>query len=234
MKGVIDIGNTRIKTAVFSSGGTLEDKSVFDTLQEASDWHAAKGSTSVILATVRPEQALEAPYKLHRLGPESRLPFENLYKSPNTLGADRIAAMAAAAIQFPEQAVLVFDIGTCITIDVLHPGKRYLGGNISPGIEIRLQALHQMTGRLPLVSADAAHSFMGTDTRSAIAAGVISGIQNELEGYIRHFQIRYPDLLTVFCGGDQSRFDLSGKYKIFATPDFVLQGLYNLLILNED
>lgn len=234
MKGVIDIGNTRIKTAVFSSTGVLEDKSVFYTLQEAADWQLAKGSTSVILATVRPEESLIAPFSLHRLGPQSRLPFNNLYESPQTLGADRIAAMAAAASQFPEQAVLVFDIGTCITIDVLHPGKRYLGGNISPGIDIRLQALHKMTGRLPLVSADAALSYMGTDTRSAIAAGVISGIQNEIEGYIAHFQSMYPDLQTVFCGGDHGRFDLSGKYKIFATPDFVLQGLYNLLILNED
>lgn len=141
--------------------------------------------------------------------------------------------MAAASTLYNGQAVLVFDIGTCMTIDLLHPGNIFKGGNISPGIDLRLKALHHYTGRLPLVPSETPHEAFGTDTATAIAAGVINGMRNEIESYIRHTEYTYPDLITILCGGNQNRFDLSDKFKIFAAPDFVLQGLYHLLILNE-
>jgi type III pantothenate kinase len=121
-----------------------------------------------------------------------------------------------------------------MTIDLLLPDNTYKGGNISPGLNMRLQAMHSMTGRLPLVSGENALIELGNDTHSAIANGALSGMYHEIESYITNYLEMYSDLQIVFCGGDHSRFDLNGKYRIFAAPEFVLLGLYHLLLLNEN
>jgi type III pantothenate kinase len=141
--------------------------------------------------------------------------------------------MAAAATQYPNQACLVFDIGTCMTIDFLDPELNYQGGNISPGIELRLKAMHQMTGRLPLVNVDEASGEMGNSTHQAMANGVVIGMQHEIEGYIQFYTEKYQNLQTILCGGDHTHFVIPSKYKIFANENFVLEGLYALLLLNE-
>lgn len=233
-RGVIDIGNTRVKAAVFNTDGLLLEKTICTSQAEATDWMRTKGIVSVMAASVG--QAILPPepgLNLISLTHESKLPFENLYDSPETLGVDRIAAMAAAAVKYPSDAVLVFDIGTCMTIDLLHPGKVYKGGNISPGLDMRLKAMHQMTGRLPLADRSEAVKSFGRSTRSAIASGAVSGMQFEIEGYIRRYSAMYPELITVLCGGDQLHFEFPSENRIFADPNFVLQGLFHLLLLNE-
>lgn len=233
-RGVIDIGNTRVKAAVFNEEGNLIDKEHFPTQISALQWIKEKDGFHVMAASVNTAmpETIEG-LNIISLNADTILPFQNLYSTPHTLGADRIAAMSAAASIFPEKAVLVFDIGTCMTIDLLEPGKIYRGGNISPGIKMRLRAMHEMTGRLPLAESEDATEILGVSTKTALASGVITGMKHEIEGYCREFSKIYPDLVSVVCGGDYSYFDIQSKYRIFAAPNFVLQGLYHLLLLNE-
>lgn len=233
-KGVVDIGNTRVKAAIFNSDADIVELRFFDESMHAFDWLHHSGVSSVMAASV--DQAVsnsETDFQIHSLTHTSKIPFTNLYKSKETLGVDRIAAMAAASVLYSGNAVLVFDIGTCMTIDLLNPDNTYKGGNISPGIQMRLNALHQMTGRLPLVSREKATTEFGDSTQTAIASGVVSGMQHEIEGYIQEYSNKFPDLVCILCGGDYSNFEFPPKYKIFADQNFVLKGLYYLLLLNE-
>jgi type III pantothenate kinase len=233
-RGVVDIGNTRIKAAAFNSNGELIGKEYFDDLNSCYHWFVQENTQNIIVSSVAqvPTEQLEE-LKVHYLSYLSNLPFKNHYTSKDTLGVDRIAALAAAATQFPKQASLIFDIGTCMTIDFLDPELNYYGGNISPGIDMRLKAMHQMTGRLPLVDLSEAAGEMGNSTKQAIANGVLIGMQHEIEGYINAYLGKHPNLQIVLCGGDYAHFDIPPKYKIFANENFVLEGLHALLLLNE-
>lgn len=234
-RAVLDIGNTRIKAAIFNDNAEIELLQYFSQIEPAILWLKEQSvdklmSASVAQAILPAIQGIDT----YSLTYESKLPFDNQYNSKATMGVDRIAALAAAAIDFPGKPVLIFDIGTCMTIDFLHPDGTYKGGNISPGIDMRLKAMHQMTQRLPLASREDALDLMGDSTLSALGAGVVNGIQFEIDGYIQHFAGQYPELVVVLCGGDFSHFDKPYKIKIFAAPGFVLKGLYYLLKLNEN
>jgi type III pantothenate kinase len=233
-RGVIDIGNTRIKAATFDTKGEIEKIDTFQIAQNAVDWLKKNHVDSIFVSSVSQQHsALDQTSNIQFLTPESITPFRNLYKSKETLGLDRIAAMSAASVLYPKQAVLVFDIGTCMTIDLLLPDNSYKGGNISPGLEMRLNAMHTMTGRLPLAAKDMYMPLLGDSTHSAIATGAIQGMKYEIEGYLKEFSKKYPNLISIGCGGDFMYFDIPSKYKIFAAPNFVLYGLYHLLLLNE-
>jgi type III pantothenate kinase len=234
LKGVADIGNTRIKAAVFDSAGAITHSETFTQPLEAAAWFTENGVSRLMVSSVG---KLTLPsmdnVELFTLTNTTKIPFSNQYKTPETLGVDRIAAMAAACMRFPGKPVLVFDIGTCMTIDMMHPDKTYKGGNISPGLEMRLKAMQTMTSKLPYAPVSEAREQPGNTTLSALANGALWGMKYEIEGYIAHFESLYPDLVVVLCGGDISHFDKQLKYKIFAAPDFVLQGLYELLLFNE-
>lgn len=233
-KGVIDIGNTRVKAAVFNAEGSIIKLQKFDKSTTAFDWIKSEGVKTVMAASVGQHISENIDgLKIISLSMHSKLPFVNLYKTPETLGVDRIAVMSAASIKFKGKAVLVFDIGTCMTIDLLKPDNTYSGGNISPGIEMRLRAMHEMTGRLPLALKSEATETLGNTSRTAIASGVITGMHYEITGYINNYRKQYPGLITVLCGGDHSHFEFPPEFGIFADQNFVLQGLYQLLLLNE-
>jgi type III pantothenate kinase len=136
------------------------------------------------------------------LNEKSKLPFINLYKTPETLGRDRIAAVAAASVKFPKMPVLIFDIGTCMTIDFINESNEYMGGNISPGVNMRLKAMNLLTDKLPLSSKEYLTDFLGDSTLSALANGAVEGLCKEIDGYIVNFKLNYPKLKVVFCGGD--------------------------------
>lgn len=234
-RAVLDIGNTRIKAAIFNDEAEIEMLQYFSQIEPAILWLKEQSVDTLMSASVA--QAILPAIKgidTYSLTYQSKLPFDNQYSSKATMGVDRIAALAAAAIDFPGKPVLIFDIGTCMTIDFLYPDGTYKGGNISPGIDMRLKAMHQMTKRLPLASREDALHLMGDSTLSAIGSGVMSGMQFEIDGYIQHFAGQYPELVVVLCGGDFSHFDKPHKIKIFAAPGFVLKGLYYLLKLNEN
>ncbi|MDZ7847381.1 MAG: type III pantothenate kinase [Owenweeksia sp.] len=157
------------------------------------------------------------------------LPFKLKYKTPETLGLDRIALAAAAAHDYPGKNCLVIDAGTCLTYDFIDRERNYHGGAIAPGLKMRYQALHHFTARLPLVAHRAEVELIGDSTETSIQAGVAGGIFYEVKATIEAYQMRYPGLITVLTGGDYAAFEGLSKNGIFAAPEFLLHGLNNIL-----
>jgi len=167
------------------------------------------------------------------LSHDTKIPFENRYQTPETLGKDRVAAIAGAAFLKPGCDVLVIDAGSAITYDFIDKNNVYHGGNIAPGMDIRLRSLHGFTEKLPLVAPDAKAALLGNDTRSAIASGVLHGIIFEIDGYISSLKIKYPELSTFLTGGSTFYFHTKLKNPIFAEKNLVLIGLNRILQFND-
>jgi type III pantothenate kinase len=240
MNLVIDIGNSQIKLAWFEQGGKLietirQEKSavsvVFDLIENKPAEKAIVSSVGLLEAVFK-DQLERIQGKLVFLDHQTPLPIIISYKSPETLGHDRIAAAAGAHQLFHGSNVLIIDMGTAITIDFLSSTGIYLGGNISPGLQTRFRALKEYTAKLPLVSRDNAFPRFGTDTRTAIAAGVQQGIVYELDRYVNEFTHDYPDCEFIMTGGDTEFFVSELKRPIFAKPDLVLDGLNYILEFN--
>jgi len=165
---------------------------------------------------------------VHVLSYKSKLPFKNEYE---TLGPDRMAAIAGAYLTFPGKKILIIDAGSAITYDFLS-GKAYKGGNISPGLSMRFRALHRFTGKLPLVSTTDKYSSPGKNTVEAITAGVINGIIYEINEYIRTFLKKHVDLKVILTGGDSGYLKDKLSYKVTYMPDIVIDGLNYILEYN--
>ncbi len=240
MNLVIDVGNTAAKLAVFE-GGALREV-LYDsnrTLEQLPAFYLRHSPERAIWASVvdLPEEARERleslPIPLIHLDEHTRIPVENLYETPHTLGYDRIAAVVGAVGRFPDRNLLVIDVGTCITYEFVDAGARYHGGNISPGIQMRFRALHEFTGRLPFVKREGRELPMGKDTDTAIRAGVLKGVEYEIGGYILEMKYKYPELLVFLTGGDEISFDTNVKNIIFADRFLVLKGLNRILEYNK-
>lgn len=163
---------------------------------------------------------------------ETSLPIINRYKTPETLGKDRLAAVTGAVSLMPENDLLVIDAGTAITYDFVDALGVYHGGNIAPGINLRLKSLFEFTQNLPLVEVEKGVDFMGNDTRSAIQSGVLYGIVFEIDGYIERLMLKYPKLSVFLTGGSSFYFENKLKNRIFANENLVLIGLNRILQYN--
>ncbi len=238
---IIDIGNTSVKLAVYNDD-TLTmhqqaDNLTLEILQKIDkEFPMIKSS---ILSAVRdyPETIdtfLKKKFFHITVNSETALPFVNEYKTPATLGKDRIAAAAAAINIFPGENVLVIDAGTSITYDLITKKGTYLGGGISPGIMMRFKALNTFTGKLPLITEIDDAPLIGDDTRSSIKSGVLNGILAEVNGIVESYRNRFDTLKIIISGGDYKYFDKKLKNSIFATPNIVMQGLLEILKINED
>lgn len=166
------------------------------------------------------------------LDENTRLPIKNDYHTPKTLGKDRIAAAVGAYNIFPNTNVLVVDAGTAITFDFINSDGVYKGGNISPGMTMRYNALHKFTARLPLLEATELDILIGKNTHEAIIAGVQNGIIFEIDAYIKKLLEQYHDLKVILTGGDTFFFAHKLKNPIFAKPFLVALGLNRILIDN--
>ncbi|MEN6452800.1 MAG: type III pantothenate kinase [Prolixibacteraceae bacterium] len=240
MNLVIDIGNTRIKLAVFNDDDLmfnvpLDELKVND-LQLLLDEYPQLNKA--ILSSVR-----NYPDEIHRFlsssfglfiefTPLTPIPIANLYKTPETLGMDRLAAVIGASCFFPGENILVIDAGTAVTYDLITKNNEYLGGNISPGLGIRFKALSQFTAKLPLVTPQMEFQAMGKDTESAIRAGVQLGLLFEAEQTIQYFNTIYANLKVIFTGGDAEFFDKNLKNTIFVQFNLALFGLNKVLEYN--
>lgn len=162
------------------------------------------------------------------------LPITVRYKTPNTLGKDRLAAVVGAHSLLPERDLLVIDAGTAITYEVVEAPGIYLGGNISPGMTTRFKALNHFTKKLPLVSEPEEISLIGTDTVTAIQDGVVNGIVYEMDGYIEALRQKYPNLFVFLTGGHSFYFESRLKNSIFADINLVLTGLNIILEYNVE
>lgn len=168
------------------------------------------------------------------LSHETPIPLTNAYATPATLGPDRLAAAIAshfiAEARFGQRvATLTIDLGTAITYDLTTADGIYLGGNISPGMEMRFKALHEFTDKLPRVQSEGQHPFVGNSTETAIRCGVIDGIRHEIQGFIHQISEKYTDFAVFLTGGDYLDFEEPTKKRIFAEPFLVHQGLHLIL-----
>lgn len=162
----------------------------------------------------------------------TEIPIENKYATPESLGKDRLAAVIGAVTLKPESDILVIDAGTAITYDFIDSNQVYHGGNIAPGLNMRLRSLHEFTQKLPLVEQKNESPFLGNTTNSAILSGALYGIVFEIDGYISTLKIKYPQLSTFLTGGSTFYFDTKLKSAIFAERNLVLIGLNRILQYN--
>ena len=241
MNLVIDIGNTQIKVAVFQQTILIfKDQFHLDevisrvlsiteqyTIKRAIISHVTNLDRSVILE-------LEKMVNLIELNPQTKLPFANKYLTPKTLGVDRLALVAGAKGQFPDKNVLVIDAGSCITLDFLNHDGIYMGGDISPGIEMRYKAVNHYTANLPLLKKTEILPELGDSTENAIHRGILNGVIQEIEGVISQYKRKYQKLTVVLTGGDTIFLAKNLKSSIFAIPNFLLEGLNSILIHNID
>lgn len=237
----IDIGNTLTKIHYFEKNEWLK-KSVFSNLEKEQIFNLVdemKESKIIIssVTTFGDELAVRCKNALI-LNHQTKLPFKIKYKTPATLGKDRIALAAGAHHFFANQNCLVIDMGTCITYDFIDSKNHYLGGAISPGMTIRLQSLNNYTSKLPLIDASTIIknkiNLIGESTEESIASGIFYGIFAELNGMIEKYKENYKDLTVLMTGGDSDFFALHLKYKIFANSNLQAIGLNHILHYNAN
>lgn len=241
MNLVVDAGNTRVKTAVFQNNSILEKRNFSKEeflIQLKKIQKNFPEVTNCILSSVTNLDsehvlALEKAYNFLKLDRSSQIPFKNNYATPETLGLDRIALIAAAVQQYPQKNVLVIDAGTCITYDIKTSEEVYLGGAISPGLEMRFKSLHKFTANLPLVMAKPEADLIGKTTETSILSGIINGIKMELKGAIESYNFEFEDLTVIFTGGDSQILSIPLKNGIFANSNFLLEGLNFILEFNK-
>jgi type III pantothenate kinase len=241
MNLIIDVGNTFVKFAIYN-GNDLEYKLSFKLPEFNTEYKTVKKAypklKQAIVSSVgrlKPEHiaTLKKDFNLIELNSETKLPFINSYKTPKTLGVDRIALVSASVKQFPEKNVLIIDAGTCVTFDFITEGNEYLGGAISPGIRLRYQALHDLTANLPLLDTSQPKNSIGNTTESAIHSGVVNGIIKEIDGIIDEYHQKYSDLTIILTGGDAKFLSNQLKNSIFANSNFLLEGLNFILEFNS-
>jgi type III pantothenate kinase len=242
MNLVIDIGNTRTKFSVFNKGEVLITVPVDEFLPEHIDvlQNEHPELKKVILSAVKNYSpklkiALQNKFDLFlELESQTPLPIENCYTTPETLGKDRIAAAVGGFDLYPDTNLLIIDAGTAITYDIVNEKHQYLGGNISPGIEMRFKALHQFTGKLPLVNQQKFDKLFGTSTEEAIRAGVQHGVVFEVDKAIETFNDFYKNLKVIITGGDAEFFDKKLKNSFFVNFNLTALGLNRILEYNGE
>lgn len=236
MKATIDFGNTRGKVVVFDYQGEMRDHTILPEngnglLEYMRKWEVEQAIVSSVvpakLAAVK--EMLPADFPLYRLSHKTPLPIENAYKTPHTLGMDRLAAIVGAWSLFPEKASLVVDMGTCITYDFITDQGVYLGGAISPGLNMRGKAMHAFTAALPEPNTYDHAPLIGQSTEECLRSGAVNGVVFELEGYRQACQLRFEIFNTVLCGGDAQFFETKLKAPIFVCQELVSIGLYTIL-----
>lgn len=232
----IDVGNTRIKSAVFENDIIL-NQAVF--LKEELEKKIKKilenfpKVTHLVVASVGNLDKdaflkIDERLKIDFISHENRFPFENLYATPKTLGIDRLVLSSGAVLQFKNQNRLVIDAGTCITYDFINEHNQYLGGAISPGLRLRYEALHNFTAKLPLLTIGNPENFIGNSTAQSIHSGVVNGMVNEIDGFIADYKQVYTKFTIILTGGDADFLAKRLKNTIFANSNFLLESLNHL------
>jgi type III pantothenate kinase len=235
-----DFGNTRLKAAVFSDGGLKEVVVLKDdaeaTIEELIS--RVKPERSVLSSVINHNEKIEALLaqhtRFHKLNHTSKIPFETPVGKPETIGADRLALCAAAVHVYPGCNNLVVGVGSCITYNFINKYHEFLGGGISPGMEMRFKSLQTFTAKLPLVQKDWNFPLVGYDTRTNILSGVLLGMAKEIDGTIDAYAEKYGNFNVLLTGGDTPHFASHIKNKIFADPDLLFKGLYAIGEINYD
>jgi type III pantothenate kinase len=237
---VIDIGNTRTKIGLFHENQYVEQAVWQDwTLEQLLEFAATRNVKRVILSTVAaPNDALLKTLSKHffflELNHLTPLPFQNNYQTPLTLGKDRLAGVAGAQALYPTTNCLVIDCGTCIKYDLITADGVYHGGNIAPGAEMRIKAMHHFTARLPAVDMQWPASFIGNSTETALQNGALRGVTLEIEGFTRLFKQKVSPLQVLLTGGDAAfLFPQLNIEQLMHASNLIMIGLNSILNYNQ-
>jgi type III pantothenate kinase len=234
-----DFGNTRLKAGIFVDSAlekvvVLEDGSPGSVKKILDDYQPKKTIlSSVIDHDPAIEDLLSAATSFHKLSHLTKLPFTIPVGKPETVGADRLALAAAAVYFYPGKNNLVVALGTCITYNFINNRSELIGGSISPGMEMRLKAMHHYTARLPLIKADWNVPLIGYDTNTNILSGVVIGIAKEIDGFVDEYEKKFGNFNALLTGGDLPYLGSHLKKKIFADPELIFKGLYALSEVNN-
>jgi type III pantothenate kinase len=235
----LDFGNTRKKAALF------HNKEIKDTVLLNDDTNASLQSlidqfkpdksilSSVINHDPEIETRLAANTKFHKLSHLTKLSFTTPVGKPETIGTDRLALAAAAVHFYPKKNNLIIGLGTCITYNFINKFHEFMGGGISPGMEMRLKSLNYYTAKLPLVKADSNAPLIGYDTNTNILSGVVIGMAMEIDGMIDAYKQKFGNFNVALTGGDLAHLAPHLKNKIFADPDLIFKGLYAISETNN-
>jgi type III pantothenate kinase len=233
-----DFGNTRLKCGVFRDGQLQEiivlENDLPSTIQGLLDLYHPDISvlSSVVHHHPELESLLSSRTRFHLLSHLSRSPLSTPVGKAETIGADRLAMMVGALRRFPGTHMLVIGLGSCITYNFVDKYHAFLGGSISPGMEMRFKSLNHYTAGLPLVKADWNYPLIGSDTRTNILSGVLLGMAKEIDGVIGAYLERYDRLEVLMTGGDSLLFSDHLTRKVHSDPDLIFKGLYEIGQLN--
>ncbi|MEO8760982.1 MAG: type III pantothenate kinase [Bacteroidia bacterium] len=238
MNLIIDLGNTQTKVSVFSGKELVKrfvfDKNAFNEIENiVNQFPEIKKSilSSVINHTDKLITLLQSKTQFTELNAATPLPFLMLYKTPETLGKDRIAAVAGAISQYSKKPLLIIDAGTCLKYNYVTDVGEFIGGAISPGIEMRYKALHTFTDKLPQLTIETNFTdIIGTSTQTSIISGVQQGALFEVIGYIQNFKQQNKEGIVIATGGNLNFLVDGLKNSIFAAPDLILNGLNEILL----
>jgi type III pantothenate kinase len=227
-----DFGNTRLKCAIFNNRD-LQEVLILENDSDETIKHLIekyKPAKSILSSVIDHNPGLElllgTATRFHKLNHLSKLPITSPVGKPSDIGADRLALMSAAVDLFPDHNNLIIGLGSAITYNFVNKYKEFLGGGISPGMEMRFKSLNIFTAKLPLVEKDWNLPLIGYDTRTNILSGVILGMAKEIDGMIDAYADRYGNFNVVLTGGDAPYFVYHLKNRIFADPDLIFKGLY--------
>jgi type III pantothenate kinase len=230
---VIDVGNSRIKAAVFESNTLQELRVVVAeevSIQVSKIIQKHPKIKAIVLSSVGNSildllQEVAQTIPVYSISQQSIFPFRSAYATPTTLGVDRMVLALGAVLQFPGQNRLVIDAGTCITYEYISSDDVYLGGAISPGIEMRYKALHAYTAKLPLLEKKYPEYPIGNSTAESMHVGVVQGVLHEIEGTIAAYEAQLGKFIIILTGGDAEFLAKRVKNTIFANSNFLLEAL---------
>ena len=241
MNLVVDIGNNFFKLGIFENSNlvfSFFDKNDKIDVEIEKIIRSYSKITSVLISnvsTIKINDILnKLNIKIYELDSTFIFPFKLNYKTPESLGNDRLALAAAATILFPNSNNLVIDAGTCITIDFIDNNNHFMGGSISPGVKMRYDSLNHYTANLPLLKNENNFNYPGDSTNASIHAGIIGGVSNEINGFIKQINSRNDKVNVILTGGDAKILSKTLKITIFANQNFILEGLNSILNLNKN
>ncbi len=238
MKLIIDIGNTLVKLALFKEDKLFATTNISSlSVDMVQKFHQEELIFKSIISSVKDMDdninQIIKKYNSLVLTSSLSLPIDIEYLTPDTLGNDRIAAVVAASKLYPGKDLAVIDCGTCLTMDIIHANKKYIGGRISPGLFMRYQSLCNFTDKLPNLSPSATNCNIGNDTSLSIHTGIQRGIISEIDSFIDDFRKEKPNSCVILTGGDVNFFEKELKNTIFVDPYLVVKGLNEILDYNE-
>ena len=234
-----DFGNTRLKAAVFIKDELNEELFLADDKEETIELLLQKyqPTKSILSSVINHNEAIEgllaSQSLFHKISHLTNIDFTTPVGKPETIGADRLALMSAAVHFYPQKNNLVIGLGSCITYNFINQYHQFLGGSITPGMDMRFKSMHDYTAKLPIATADWNFPLIGYDTKTNLQSGVIVGIINEIEGFIQKYSEKFNNFNVVLTGGNSTYFASQLKYKIFADHHFLFKGLYALSEINN-